>query len=54
MTVQVEAHTDNTGDPNSNKKLDQAEAIKNMLVAGGIDGPRIVPRAGDKKADREQ
>ena len=35
--------TDNTGDPESNKKLsvDRAEAIKNMLVAGGMDGSRI-------------
>jgi outer membrane protein OmpA-like peptidoglycan-associated protein len=43
MTDQLEGHTDNTGDPDSNKKLsvDRAEAIKNMLVAGGIDGSRI-------------
>jgi outer membrane protein OmpA-like peptidoglycan-associated protein len=43
MTVQLEGHTDNTGDPDSNKKLsvDRAEAIKALLVAGGIDGARI-------------
>ena len=43
MTVQLEGHTDNTGDPESNKKLsvDRAEAIKALLVAGGIDGARI-------------
>jgi len=43
MTVQLEGHTDNTGDPEANKKLsvDRAEAIKALLVAGGIDGSRI-------------
>ena len=43
MTVQLEGHTDNTGDPDANKKLsvDRAEAIKALLVAGGIDESRI-------------
>lgn len=43
MTVQLEGHTDNTGDPEANKKLsvDRAEAIKALLVAGGIDGSHI-------------
>ena len=43
MNVQLEGHTDNTGDPEANKKLsvDRAEAVKALLVAGGIDGARI-------------
>ena len=43
MTVQLEGHTDSTGDAESNKKLsvDRAEAIKALVVAGGVDGSRI-------------
>jgi outer membrane protein OmpA-like peptidoglycan-associated protein len=43
MTDQLEGHTDNTGDPESNKKLsvDRAEAIKALLIVGGIDGARV-------------
>jgi OmpA-OmpF porin, OOP family len=43
MAVQLEGHTDNTGDPEANKKLsvDRAEAIKAMLVSGGIGGDRV-------------
>jgi outer membrane protein OmpA-like peptidoglycan-associated protein len=43
MTVQLEGHTDNTGDAEANKKLsvDRAEAVKALLVTGGIDGNRI-------------
>ena len=41
--VQLAGHTDNTGDPDANKKLsvDRAEAIKALLVAGVIDESRI-------------
>jgi OmpA-OmpF porin, OOP family len=43
MAVQLEGHTDSTGDPDANKKLsvDRAEAIKAMLVSGGIQSDRI-------------
>lgn len=43
MTVQLAGHTDNTGDPEANKKLsvDRAAAVKDLLVAGGIDASRI-------------
>ena len=43
MTVQLEGHTDSTGDAEANKKLsvDRAEAVKALLVAGGVDGARI-------------
>ena len=42
-TVQLEGHTDSTGDPEANKKLsvDRAEAVKGMMVAAGIDPNRI-------------
>lgn len=43
MTVQLEGHTDSTGDAEANKKLslDRAEAVKTMMVNAGIDGNRI-------------
>ena len=43
MNVKLEGHTDSTGDPAANKKLsqDRAEAVKALLVAGGIDAGRI-------------
>ena len=41
--VQLEGHTDSTGDPEANKKLseDRAEAVKAMIVSDGIDANRI-------------
>jgi outer membrane protein OmpA-like peptidoglycan-associated protein/uncharacterized protein YidB (DUF937 family) len=43
MTVQLQGHTDATGDAESNKKLslDRANAVKDLLVQGGIDPGRI-------------
>jgi len=41
--VQLEGHTDNTGDAAANKKLsqDRADAVKELLVKGGIDASRV-------------
>jgi outer membrane protein OmpA-like peptidoglycan-associated protein len=41
--VQLEGHTDNTGDAEANKKLsqDRADAVKELLVKGGVDGGRL-------------
>jgi OOP family OmpA-OmpF porin len=41
--VQLEGHTDNTGDAAANKKLsqDRADVVKELLVKGGIDASRI-------------
>jgi OmpA-OmpF porin, OOP family len=43
MQVQLEGHTDSTGDADSNKKLslDRANVIKDLLVQGGVDSSRI-------------
>jgi OmpA-OmpF porin, OOP family len=43
MNVQLEGHTDSTGDPDANKKLsvDRAEAVKATMVSAGIDPSRI-------------
>jgi outer membrane protein OmpA-like peptidoglycan-associated protein len=43
MSVKLEGHTDSTGDPQANKtlSLNRAEAVKALLVAGGIDAARI-------------
>jgi OOP family OmpA-OmpF porin len=41
--MRLEGHTDNTGDAEANRRLSQgrADAVKELLVAGGIDGARI-------------
>jgi OmpA-OmpF porin, OOP family len=43
MTVELDGHTDSTGDPEANKTLsvNRANAVKDLLVQGGIDGQRI-------------
>jgi OmpA-OmpF porin, OOP family len=43
MQVQLEGHTDSTGDAAANKQLsiDRANAIRDLLVAGGVDTSRI-------------
>ena len=41
--VQLEGHTDSTGEPEANKKLSEnrAEAVKAMMVSDGVDANRI-------------
>ena len=41
--VQLEGHTDSTGEAGANKKLslDRSEAVKAAMVRGGIDAGRI-------------
>jgi OmpA-OmpF porin, OOP family len=43
MTVELDGHTDSTGDPEANKTLsvNRANAVKDLLVQGGIDTQRI-------------
>ena len=43
MQVQLEGHTDSTGDPTANKQLsvDRANAIRDQLVQAGVDTARI-------------
>ena len=43
MQVQLEGHTDTTGDATANKQLsvDRANAIRDLLVAAGVDASRI-------------
>jgi outer membrane protein OmpA-like peptidoglycan-associated protein len=43
MTVELDGHTDNTGDPQSNQTLsvDRANTVKQMLAQNGIDSGRI-------------
>lgn len=42
-TVRIEGHTDNTGSEQTNQRLsrERAEAVRNALMARGIDGQRI-------------
>jgi outer membrane protein OmpA-like peptidoglycan-associated protein len=52
MAIQLEGHTDSTGDPEANKKLsvDRAEAVKALMVSGGVNGDRISTSGwGDEK-----
>jgi len=44
MQVQLEGHTDSTGDPAANKQLsiDRANAIRDQLVQAGVDSSRII------------
>ena len=43
MQVELDGHTDSTGDAAANKQLsiDRANAIRDLLVAGGVDTSRI-------------
>ena len=43
VAVALVGHTDSAGDPSSNKKLSlaRADAVKDIMVKGGIDGARI-------------
>jgi OOP family OmpA-OmpF porin len=43
VSVTLEGHTDNTGDPAANKKLsfDRATAVKDLMVKGGVAESRI-------------
>jgi outer membrane protein OmpA-like peptidoglycan-associated protein len=43
VSVALEGHTDSAGDPSANKKLSlaRADAVKDIMVKGGIDGARI-------------
>jgi outer membrane protein OmpA-like peptidoglycan-associated protein len=43
MQVQLEGHTDSTGDAAANKQLSvgRANAIRDLLVAAGVDTSRI-------------
>ena len=43
VSVALEGHTDATGDPSANKRLSlqRADAVKQIMVQGGIPGSRI-------------
>jgi outer membrane protein OmpA-like peptidoglycan-associated protein len=43
LQIQLEGHTDSTGDPSANKtlSLNRATTVKNMLVSSGVDDARI-------------
>jgi len=41
--ARLDGHTDNTGDAAANKQLslDRAKAVRDMMIANGIDGARL-------------
>src|SRR5262249_4212212 len=47
VVIAVEGHTDNTGDPASNKKLseDRAAAVKDTVVGMGVPAERVTSTA---------
>lgn len=52
MKVELDGHTDNTGNPDANKMLSEnrADAVKSLLVQSGIDPQRITTQGfGDER-----
>ncbi len=53
-TIRVDGYTDRTGNPTKNKMLSEkrADAVKNYLVAKGVDADSIATTAHGQEADR--